>query len=288
MYVPCNPAAAQRPARLPLAAAVVAMFASVVGVAHAVEFDEKVKAPLAKNMEQLRLAAHDAGLEASAGSADARAAALRDPAKSRKHFDARWTMLHAVETRAPLGDLSEFGLVPSADGQVRIDLEKYPQWDSFESRIVSMLTTLQLATLGVDLMNRGMHEADVAALKAYVAAHDAAAMSRRAALPVAVSFSRVVRKYDRIKRAVPDELVFNYFYQRDAATLESDRAWTAGLLDSLDPQAARVLLSYFDELETTAVWGPSDYEAGIRSTLANLRLPDFEQRAQAEALGGAK
>ena len=264
------------------------MFASVIGVAHAVEFDEKVKAPQAKDAAQLRLVAQGAGAQALAAAEAGRETAIRDAALARRKFDARWSMVRAIEARAPLGDLSEYGLVPAADGSVRIDLRKYPQWDSFEDRMISVLTHAQLATLGVELMNRGFREADVAKLAGYIAAHDAAASARQAALPVTLSFGRVVRKYDKIKRPVPDDLVLDYFYQREMATQESNRAWTAGLLDVLEPQSARILLSYFDELGGTAVWGPSDVNAGIRATLANLRLPDFEQRARTEANGGVR
>jgi hypothetical protein len=288
MHVPLNPATAQRSARLPIAAAVVALFASVVGVANAAEFDEKLKAPQARNSEQLKLAASAASQEFAAPSLDTREVTIRNAAQARRRFDARWTLLHAVEIRAPMGDMSEFGLTPTANGEIHIDLKKYPQWDAFEDRVVGMLTHVQLDELGVQLTNRGINDAEFARLKTYVTETDAAAMSRRAALPVTVSFGRVVRKYDKIKRAVPNDLVFDFLYQREAATTESNRLWLANLLDELGPHAARILLSYFDELNATAIWGPSDTEAGIRSTLVNLRLPDFEQRAQAEVVGGVK
>jgi hypothetical protein len=288
MHVPCNPVASQRPARPPLAAAVVVLFASVVGVASAVEFDEKLKAPLAKDAAQLRLVARAASLEFAQVSGEDQETAIRNAATARKRFESRWAMTHAVEARAPLGDLSEFGLVPAADGSVRIDLRKYPQWDPFEDRLVGLLTHLQLDALGADLMKRGMRESDVAALRNYIGTNDAAAMSKSAALPVTLGFGRVVRKYDKIKRAVPNDLVVNYYYQREAATTESNRAWVAGLLDALEPQPRRVLLSYFNELGGFAVWTPGDTAAGIRATLASFRLPDFEQKARAEAAGGVK
>ena len=278
----------QRPARLPFAAAVIAMFAGVIGVAHAVEFDEKVKAPIARNSEQLRSMARAASQEFAEGPLDSRETAFRDANATRRKFDARWTVLRAVEGRAPLEGLGEYGLQRSEDGSVHIDLQKYPQWDSTESRLVGILTHIQMDAFGLDLVNRGMQESDVAKLAQYVTSNDAAAQSRSAALPVTLGFAKLVRKYDKIKRAIPDDVVFDYFYQRDAATTESDRRWLAGLLDELQPQGRRILLSYFDGLSATAVWGPSDNDAGIRSTLANFRLPDFEQRARAEAAGGVK
>jgi hypothetical protein len=274
--------------RLPFAAAVVAMFASVVGVANAAEFDEKVKAPQARNPDQVKLTARAMSQEFSDTSLDARAAVIRDAAKSRRRFDAQWAVIHAVETRAPLGDLSEFGIVTSQNGEVRIDLKRYPQWGDPEGSMVRMLTHLQLDALADQWINRGMTEADVAVIRNYVATHDAEAMARQAGLPVTLGFGRVVRKYDKIKRTVPNDLVFDYFYQQSAASAEANRAWLAGLLNILEPHAARILLSYFGELESTAIWAPSDMNAAAFEMLTKIRQPDFERRAAAEVLGGAK
>jgi hypothetical protein len=47
----------------------------------------------------------------------------------------------------------------------------------------------------------------------------------------------------------------------------------------------RVLHSYFAEMQSKGYWAPSDAEAGVASLLAVMRLPDYEQRAAAEAKG---
>jgi hypothetical protein len=286
MHVPSNPV--PRAPRLPFAAAVIAMFAGIAGSAHAVEFDEKVKAPQARNVDEVKLVARAASQEFGAASLDARAAVIRDAARSRRRFDARWAVVHAVETRAPLGDLSEFGIVTAENGEARIDLRRFPQWDDQEGSVVRMLTHLQLDALGDQWVNRGMTEADVATIRNYVTTNDAETLSRRAGLPITLGFSRVVRKYDKIRRPVPADLVFDFFYQQSAASAEANRAWLAGLLDTLDPHAARILLSYFGELDSTAIWGPSDMNAAALDLLTRIRQPDFEQRATAEAMGGAK
>ena len=63
------------------------------------------------------------------------------------------------------------------------------------------------------------------------------------------------------------------------------RGWGVGLLDALGPADTRIVESYLDEAKSTVVWAPSDPRSGIDSLLANLRLPDFEQKAAAEANG---
>jgi len=84
---------------------------------------------------------------------------------------------------------------------------------------------------------------------------------------------------------VPDSLVFAYIYQRERAATDARRVWAEGVVDALQPDSVRVLESYFDEMKSTAVWAPSDSRGGIDGLLANLRLPDFEQQATAEAKG---
>src|SRR5690348_2951782 len=159
-----QPGSVRESGRPPFAAAVIALFAGVVGVASAAEFDEKIKAPQAKNVEHLRLVAKAASQEFMEANLETRIELLRDESKARRRFDARWTMVHAVETRAPLGDLAEYGIVPNEKGEVRVDLRKYPQWDEFESWTTHLLSRIQVDALGVQLVNRGMTDADVAAI----------------------------------------------------------------------------------------------------------------------------
>jgi hypothetical protein len=65
----------------------------------------------------------------------------------------------------------------------------------------------------------------------------------------------------------------------------AQRDWAEGLLRTLDAQRIRVLHSFFDEMTRTSSWAPNDAEAGIAGVLALMRLPDYEQRAIADAKG---
>jgi hypothetical protein len=284
MHVPVNPVprAAARP---PFAAAVVAMFASVVGVANAVEFDEKMKAPQAKDAAELRSRAQTFSGRAAQARLAGAAAVIRDRSLSATRFDVVWELQRAIDSRQALGDLSAEGIVDGGDGTYVVDLGANPQWNDPAEQLAGLLPALSQALLDAELSRRGMQPGDLSKLHDYLAAHDVKAATGAAALPIAVGFSRVVRKYDRIKRPVPDSLVLAFLYQRERATTEARRSWAEGLLDSLGPDGARVLGSYFDEMKSTEVWAPSDSRAGIDGLLANLRLPDFEQKAAAEAQG---
>ena len=133
-------------------------------------------------------------------------------------------------------------------------------------------------------MTRGFRESDVAALRNYVETHDLKAATSARTLPIAISFSKVVKKYDKIKaagRQRPRVLVSLPTRARSEA--EARRAWSEGLIRTLDDQRVRVLHSYFSEMQGIGYWSPSDAEAGVANLLAVMRLPDYEQRATAEA-----
>ena len=135
------------------------------------------------------------------------------------------------------------------------------------------------------LVARGFRESDVAALQNYLAAHDLKAETSARTRPIAISFSKVVKKYDKIKRPVGKDQVLAFLYQREKVEVEARRAWAEGLIRSLDDQRVRILQSCFSEIQSTGFWAPDDVEAGVANMLAVMRLPDYEQRASAEAAG---
>jgi hypothetical protein len=130
-----------------------------------------------------------------------------------------------------------------------------------------------------------MRADDLTTLESFWQSHDVKAAIASATLPINVAFSRIVRKFDKLKRPVPDALVLSYLYQREAAGAEAQRQTAETLLDALSPGGVRVIESYLGELQNTGVYGPTDQRAGIDGVLADMRLPDFESRAATEAAG---
>jgi hypothetical protein len=251
-----------------------------------VEFDEKVKAPQSKDAAQLRSRAQ----AYSAHDAQARALGLdsivRNRPLSRERFDASWDLQRAIDEKRAFGDLSDLGIVDRGDGTYAVDLNAYPQWSDPADELAGMLPTLNPTTLGSELTRRGMPREALAKLREYLATHDVNAATAAAALPVSISFSRMVKKFDKLGRPVPDALVQSYIYQRERATTEARRVWAESLLDVIGPSGARVVESYLGEMQSSGVWSPRDTRAGIDGLLANLRLPDFERKA-ADAAGVA-
>jgi hypothetical protein len=212
-------------------------------------------------------------------------ALVRNRQLAQERFEVSWQLERAIDDKRPIGDLSAQGIVDRGDGTYAVDLSAYPQWSDPAERLATMLVAIDpaQAAVGEELARRGMSPADLAKLRDYLAGHSVSAATGAAGLPIAISFSRLVKKLDRLERPVPDSLVRSYLYQRERAITDARRVWAVSLLDAIGPAATRILESYFGEMKESGVWGPSDTRTGTDELLAKMRLPDFEQRAAAEA-----
>jgi hypothetical protein len=272
------------PQRGRVAAVLLLWLAGMASAAQAVEFDEKLKAPRAMGGAEIKSTAQSY----SASFARVREASPVDLVANKalffEHFDLEWQINRALEDKRPLEDLLALGFVKH-EGGLRIDYGAFPQWQPFPELLASLVPTWSLDNVGPLLVNRGFRASDVAALKNYVDTHDLKAATSARTLPLAISFSKVVKKYDRLKRPVGKDVVFSFLYQRGKAEAEARRAWSEGLIHTLDDQRVRILHSYFAEMPGIGYWAASDVDAGVANLLAVMRLPDYEQRATAEARG---
>jgi len=271
-----------------LAAGLMLTLATFTGLAQAVEFDERVRAPAMKDTVELRSQAQSL----STRYAEVRAAApeqiITDPALAREQFDLTWKLKRALDQQRPLGDLTAVGIVSHTNGSIEVDSSAYPQWLRYDERLASLLTEGNLDLISQNLANRGFRDSDIAALRSYLATHDLGRAVAQRALPVALSFHKLVMKYDRLKRPVDEALLLSYVYQQAKLRSDSTREWAAGLLAALDAQRARILIEHISEFNTRTYWTPTDQSAALADTLAMIRRPDFEQQATTEAQGGAR
>jgi hypothetical protein len=263
------------------------VLASLAVTAQAVEFDERLKVPLMKDAGALRTQAQSF----SARFADLKDAGaeqlITNSTLANERFDLAWQIQQAIDVHRPLGDLTTLGFVARGDGSYGIDLNAFPQWNRLDQQMAALLPQMNWDLFTRQLVDRGMPPADVAKLELYVSTHDAHASAGAQALPVSLSFARIVRKYDKLKQPVPDPVVLSYVYQRARTTADATREWADGLLKSVGAQSARILLSILSEGQSTSVWAPDDQPAGIADILATVRQPDFEARATAQAKGDA-
>ena len=265
---------------------VMLILASFAGSAQAVEFDEKIRAPMNRGGAELKTQAESYAASFARLSTASPAEMVTNGALSQERFDLEWQLTRALEDKRPMEDLSALGLVKHENG-FRIDYNAFPQWQPFPEKLASLMPTMSMDAVGPLLVARGFRDSDVVALRNYLETHDLDMETSSRTLPIAISFSRVVRKYDKIRRPVGKDLVFSFLYQRDKTGVEARRAWSEGLIRTLDDQRVRVLQSYLSEIQGVGYWSPSDAEAGVANLLATMRLPDYEQRATAEAAGGA-
>jgi len=272
------------PQRGRVAAVLLLWLASIAGTAQAVEFDEKLKAPRAMGAPELKSTAQSYSASFARMREASPAELVTNKALFLEHFDLEWQINRALEDKRPLEDLSALGLVKH-EGGLRVDYGAFPQWQPFAELLASLVPTWSMDSVGPLLVNRGFRASDVAALKNYVDTHDLKAATSARTLPIAISFSKVVKKYDKLKHPVGKDLVFAFLYQRGKVEAEARRAWSEDLVHTLDDQRVRVLHSYFTEMQGIGYWSPSDTESGVANLLTVMRLPDYEQRATAEARG---
>ena len=257
------------------------------GVAHAAGFDEKLKAPMMKSSAQAFAQAKEFGTRYREISATTPSQVITNASLAREKFDLRWQVERAIDQRKPIEEFGELGFESLGNGIYRVDLNAHAEWDDLASGFVGILSSPDLEWLIQGLMQLGFRPEDITTLKHYVATHDAKIASKSAALPIALGFARIVRKFDKAQRPVPDELVLSHVYQTARAVDESNRLWVAELLKQFDSQRARILLSAFQQLPTTGTWSPTDPALVIADQLSTVRLPNYEEMAIAETQGVA-
>ncbi len=270
-----------------LATAMAVTFIVLAGLAQAVEFDEKVKAPAMKDAGELRSHAQSvSGRLLQYQSADPQEL-MNDAALVRDQYDLGWKLQRAIDEHRPLNDAGDVGLVVQPDGSVEVDVNAYPQWLRFDQRLSSLVPSWNLQIVGPELVARGFRSEDLDILQSYVKTHDVQTMGAQRVLPIALGFKKYVSTSDRLRRPVTEAQVLSYVYQQGRARAEASREWTAGLFGALDGQRRRILISYVSELKTTTTWTPT-HPSAVSDTLSTVRRADFVTGATSEAQGAAK
>ncbi len=271
--------------RRPIAAVLMIAIAGFAGAADTLEFDQSVKDPRMKTAAELLPQAKTFVATYRETYAATPAQLITNASLARRQFDMQWQLQRAIDEGRPIDEFASLGLVTRGDGSYAIDIKAHPEWGDLPRDIIGLLSPDGVDRTSQMLTEGGFRPEDVATLKAYVQAHDAVAASRMAALPVTLGFIRVVKKFDKAKRPVPDSLVTSFFYQRTLAFSESNRLWVAELFKQFDAQRVRIMLSTFLDLGTMGYWIPEKTNIAIAETLTNIRLPNIEELVRAEAEG---
>jgi hypothetical protein len=248
----------------------------LAGSAQAVEFDPAVKSPMVSSPSDIGTRAVDVAKRLASLRDAAPLQIVTDPALSRDQFDLAWRLQMLSDEKRAVGELSALGVEDRGDGVLHIDTKSNPGWRNVAQTICSELPRANWEVFGPDLVARGFRPEDVTNLQDYLAGHDYLAATRKPLAEITVSFRKLVLAYDKIRKPVPDSLVMAFLYQRAAAHSDAKQKWASGVLGSLDPQRARILLSYFQDREmSSTTYFPDDRRAGIDGVLADVRRPDF-------------
>jgi hypothetical protein len=278
MQVTSNCPGRRRLKRPPLAAVLMLALAGLGGAAQAVEFDEKLKVPMMKSAADLTTQAKSFATKYREVRAATPAQMITNASLARQQFDLSWQLERSINERRPPGNLETMGFVSLGNGGYSVDTRKYPEWQFLGDSIATIFNSSLRDGVYEELLQRGFRSEDVAALKEYIVTHDVKQATRAATVPIALGFQRVVSKFDKAGRAVPDALVVSYWYQSTRAYFDANLVWSEGLLKTLDNQRVRVLLSFLSEVDSYKNLTPDSVSEEISGTLASVRSPDFEKR----------
>jgi len=241
-----------------LGASVTVLFALLAGPTQAAPFDEKLKPPRAATAQALRtkLEAHFATFQRKQQDPDP-AAFIRDAKAYRQWSDLDFALQLAMDERTPLKDLDAFGVVARPDGTYHVDLHAFPQWEPLDSRLHRLTNPEILESYLPALKARGFRDEDLTALQTYVATHDPKVDLHAQGRQLVDTFAQRLQAQRKVGQRLNLQEVLAYRYQKTSLRTEAERRWAVGLMDALDRQRQRILVSFLDEFQAEMVFGAS-------------------------------
>jgi len=233
-----------------------------IGV-HAAPFDEKAKVPRAATSQGLRarFEAHFRTFERKQQDPDA-AAFIRDPQAHKQWSDLFFAVKLALDERVPLDDLAEFGLVAQPTGTYNVDLKKFPQWEPLDSLLHQLSNPEVVDSYQAALKARGFRDEDLTALRTYLATHDQRLRIYQEGRQLVDTLAKRLQGRRQAGQPLNLDEVLAYRYQKESLRAEIEREWALGLMDALDAQRQRILVSFFDEFDSTLTLGVPNQALG--------------------------
>lgn len=236
----------EEPNRLIASVLLLAVF--LAGQAQAAPFDEKAKAPRIANSQALRtkLEAHFATFERKQQDADP-AAFIRDRVAHQQWSDLYFAAQLAMDEKTPLKGLDAFGLVAEPGGKYVVDLSAFPQWEPLDSRLHKLTNEDIIESYVPALKARGFRDEDIDALRTYLANNDPRVTVQVEGRQLVETFARRLQGQRKAGQKLNLQEVLAYRYQKWRVRAEAQRSWAVGLMDALDKQRQRALVSFLDE-----------------------------------------
>jgi hypothetical protein len=258
----------------------VALLGSLAGGAQAVEFDEQLKAPMARNGADLkpRLDSHVQLMNRL--NTKSPIDQVRDKASFRERVDVYWVLGRLVDERVPLPELTKLGFEARSDGSYHIDTHKHPEWRPLDQNLTMLGTVAAVDAVAYALTARGMRDDDLAAMRTYIAANNLEHQRAERKLSIVLSAARVAKKYQKIKQPFDDRAMLAYFYQKQLGAAEVEQKWSEGLMNSVSSQAQRILASFFAEDSGSWFIAPTATADALEYERQLLLKPDIEELAR--------
>jgi hypothetical protein len=197
--------------------------------------------------------------------AESATALIRDDAARQAWTDLEYRIVRAINEGRALGDLSEFGLESRPDGSFAVDVKRYPQWRPLDASLPVLSSPEVISLYEARLKARGFRQSDMDALRLYVADHDLTVTTQATATLIAQKYAKHFASENAAGRRLSVDDVTDYHYELRRNWRETERKWSLGLLDALDPQRQRILASFFQEVASTKNLGKAQKNA--RQTL---------------------
>lgn len=228
----------------------------LAGPTQAAPFDEKLKVPRVATAPALRakLEAHFATYERKQQEADP-AAFIRDGKAYRQWSDLYFAVQLAMDERTPLKGLDAFGLLASPDGKYVVDLHAFPQWEPLDARLYRLTNPEILESYLPSLKARGFRDEDLSALQTYVATHDPRLTLHTEGRQLVDTFAQRLQAQRKSGQRLNLQEVLAYRHQKTSLRADIERRWAVGLMDTLDRQRQRVLVSFLHELQGQMAFG---------------------------------
>lgn len=240
------------------ASATVLLALMLAGPTQAAPFDEKLKAPRVATSQALRtkLEAHFTTFQRKQQDPDP-AAFIRDRQAYRQWSDLTFAVSLAMDEKTPLKGLEAFGLVGKPDGKYVVDLHAFPQWEPLDSRLHKLANPEILESFMPALEARGFKAEDLTALRTYVATHDPRLTLLTEGRQLVETFAKRLQVQRKSRQRLDLQEVLAYRYQKVSLRADIERRWAVGLMDALDPQRQRILVSFLDEFQSEMAFGAS-------------------------------
>ncbi|HKE92906.1 MAG TPA: hypothetical protein VKB34_01255 [Povalibacter sp.] len=236
----------------------------------AANFDVRKPAPSSVSPDDLRNRVRDYVKAHKEKATESQPAAfIRDPIAYEKWSDVRWRITRALMDNKPVGDLTEFGLRLEEDGSYSVKAREHPEWVPLDSLLTTLLDSQDFNEFAPQLKDRGFRERDLVVMKQYLGSNTPERLAFKENKPLVETFAAHIRSQNQVRKVPDREQVLAYLYQRARNYEEARRRWAVGLLNALDSQRQRILVSFFEEMDVTRVYGtkPVDTDALVKETI---------------------